>query len=148
MPVERHTPQLDALLNLVQQLGGTRVITVNIPKRERAKLTNLTRTGRPFLGVTQGLQQAVIRYVRAAAGDVLTRAGNIRQNAFWDVAADAVKSHVLLRFREQGNDVNLKPLGPEYRAWKARHGYDTRIGFMTGDLYRALANAKWTIDAY
>jgi hypothetical protein len=143
--VERKTPAFDALRNLAAQVGGTRVLRVDLPEEEAVKLDNLVATGRPFTKVTPALQQAIVRYVRAQAGAVLTGAGNIRQDVFWRVAADAVKAHVLLRFRAQGNDVHLRSLKPGYREWKALHGLDPRIGFATGALYRALESATWTI---
>lgn len=147
MTIERNTATFDAIRHMADQLGGTRTVVVaGLDELDSIKLSNLIRTGRDFTKVTTNMKQAVVRFVRAKASEVLLKSGSIRIDAFWDVAADAVKSVVLLRFREQGNDVSLRPLTPAYRAWKLKNGLDGRIGYMTGDLYKALQNANWVVS--
>lgn len=153
MPPRATTATLTALRRLVEDLGRTREVSVEgLAPDTAATLGYLEDSGRPFLAVTPAMRQTVYRYAVARLPAVLTRAGSVRVEAFWAGAGEAIKGVVLLRFREQGNDVPLAPLAPS-TVYGKQHSSDpvvrgnaTRIGLSTGDTYAALAAATFRVE--
>lgn len=56
--------------------------------------------------------------------------------------ANAQKQLVLRRWEAGGGDLELKPLTDDYRRYKARLGYPTRIGTLTGQSLAALRRVR------
>lgn len=142
VPVTKTTKNLDRLKAALAGLGGTWAVVVDgLSDRSAVKLANLAKTGRPVLAVTDSMRQQVGRFVKAE----FERGKDFSAAVFTKAAGLAIKKFVLLRFKQQGNDVSWRPLSPEYRAWKRAKGLDPRIGVATGALLRALERATFTL---
>lgn len=139
---------LEALRESLQNLAGNYSLEIDGLSGESSdKLGWLKSSGRDFLNLTTAAaKQAVLRYATAAVERARASHSAIRLDEFVTVEGGrALKSVVLLRFREQGNDISLRPLSPAYRAWKGAHGYDTRIGIRTGTLWTELMSADFRL---
>lgn len=146
MSVKRSTPRLDGITSWVREIGATYRVHVEPDTPETAhKLAWLKKGGRDFLQETPALQQAVARYLKANVARVLTSGGNLRTAETLQVAGDAIKAHVLLRFAHGGNDVTLAALSPAYAAYKRAAGLDPRIGVATKLLLDAIRASRFVL---
>lgn len=144
MAVERNTQALDALNAFVRQIGGTLTLQVEgLGDDDRVKLRSLQATGRPFLAVTPQVKADAADALRAALARVIDARGRVRADEAGALLGEEFKRRVILRFTEQGADVTLRPLDPEYLRMKRRHGLDPRIGIATGTLLRSLRAARF-----
>jgi hypothetical protein len=139
--------RLTRLRSDLEQIGGSYRLEIDgLSAKSETKLGRLDSSGRPFLRLgTSAVRDAVLRFVRAQFSPRSMPTGREFQAAVRDEGGRAVKTVVLLRFREQGNDVRLRPLDPDYRRWKSKHGYDTRIGIKRGDLLADLQAAEFRL---
>jgi hypothetical protein len=141
--VNSETATLEALRNAIDSLDNLR--PVGISDLSQTKLDALERTGRPFLKITASMRQTVLRFVKAAASEVLTRSGSIRIDSFMTRAGETAKKVVLLRFKAQGNDIPLRPLR-DSTVYAKLHSRNSRvkanahkIGIATGMLLEDLS---------
>jgi len=102
----------------------------------------LEAQGRPFAQDTPQLRDHVRERLTAAFA-----------SSAWDheravvVTARAVREWIVRRIDEQGLDVDLTPLDPDYRSWKSAHGYSSHIGRKTGAWRGSVANATVEVAA-
>lgn len=130
----------DLAVTLSQFAGNKTVAPTSLPEQDAIALKNLRATGRDFFAETGALKATIVARLKAAI-----KGGQLSQAAWNAIVAQAVKEHVVARFANGGGDVSLRPLSPEYRRFKARHGYDSRIGIKTGHLLATLRAARWVV---
>jgi hypothetical protein len=140
--VTKRTPKLDKAQQLMREMQGNWRITPRCTEASKDKLRWLEARDRPFLRVTQSMEQSCVRFVRAELS--FEPSANARK--LLAAAAEGAKAQVLLRFERQGVDVRLRPLTARYLARKVRLRLDRRIGIATRALLNDLSACKWTIE--
>lgn len=142
MSFKRSTPAFDAALKAIEELDGRYELRVEPARDEDAsKLAWLASKGRNFLRVTPALQKSMARFTRAE----LEFQPTMKASGLLAAAALGAKAQVILRFKAQGNDVQLRPLTARWLARKAARGMDGRIGVATGELLQSLDSARWVL---
>jgi hypothetical protein len=153
MSVERRTPTLDAMAAMLRQLGRTKQLTPDsiegLSSESRMKLARLQSTGRPFLKVTAAMKAAITRQFGDLFRDAVLKSGSIRTDAFWTKVGAIAKRIVLLRFKQQGGDITLRPLKAA-TIYKKTHGDNPenahKIGIDSGDLLDDLESATFVFE--
>jgi hypothetical protein len=148
MTIRRNTPALDSLVHMLGQLeSGGFAARPELPEREALKVGYLAASGRPLLKQGRGLGLAFVRYAKVELSRQ-TRAGRFDADALLAAGCEGLKSHVLLRMREGGNDVDFRALKPSTIARKEARGasHPSTPTLDTEDLYNALKSARWTVD--
>jgi hypothetical protein len=140
--VTKRTPRLDNAQKLMREMQGQWRIVPRCSEDSRNKLGWLAARDRPFLRVTQSMEQSCVRFVRAELS--FEPSANARK--LLAAAAEGAKAQVLLRFDRQGVDVRLRPLTARYLARKVLLRLDRRIGIATRALLTDLGSCKWTIE--
>jgi hypothetical protein len=140
--VTKRTPKLDKAQQLMREMAGNWRIVPRCSEDSKDKLRWLEARDRPFLRVTQSMEQSCVRFVRAQ----LSYEPSSNARKVLQAAADGAKAQVLLRFERQGVDVRLRPLTARYLARKVRLRLDRRIGIATRALLTDLGACKWTIE--
>ena len=140
--VRKRTPKLDKAQQLMREMAGNWRIVPRCSEDSKNKLRWLADRDRPFLRVTQSMEQSCVRFVRAELS--FEPSANARK--LLAAAAEGAKAQVLLRFERQGVDVRLRPLTARYLARKVLLRLDRRIGIATRALLTDLGSCKWTIE--
>ena len=140
--VRKRTPKLDKAQQLMREMAGQWRIVPRCSEFSKDKLRWLADRDRPFLRVTQSMEQSCVRFVRAELS--FEPSANARK--LLAAAAEGAKAQVLLRFERQGVDVRLRPLTARYLARKVLLRLDRRIGIATRALLTDLGSCKWTIE--
>lgn len=145
MTAKLSTPGLDALKAWATGINGRYELQVIPESSDTAdKLKWLKDAGRDFFQVTPSMEQAVVRFLRADLPAVLTGGGNLRAEQTLAKAADAAKATVVLRFENNGNDVQgMTALSPRYLAWKLAKGLPGLIGVAHETLRKAIKNSTF-----
>lgn len=134
---------LDRLQQLVTALDGRYELEIEgLSQPNAIKLAVLGDTGRPFLEVTPRMKSMILRTLKQSLSAVL-QGGRFDTESALDIAGAEAKEIVIKRFEEQGFDVHLDPLDPEYLEHKRRKRLDSRIGIATGTLLRNLKRARF-----
>ena len=131
------TPALDRLKSFLLEFGGTYRLVWNFGDAESAKKRkHLNRTDREFFNVTMPMRQQILRVIK----EEFRRSFRMNVSTYDQVrvaVADTARQWIVNRFATQGPDVRLRPLSPNYLAFKRRHPlYDQRIGIARGNLFR------------
>jgi hypothetical protein len=141
-----------AIRAALEELGRAREIEIEgLSEESVTALGYLEDRQRAFLAITDGMRQTALRYAKAHFSSIITSSGAVRIDALFDGIGDAVKQHVLLRFRQQGGDIGLRPLRASTIYSKSHssdpvvRGNATKIGYATGKLYNELAAARFKI---
>ena len=140
--VRKRTPRLDNAQKLMREMQGNWRIVPRCSEASKDKLGWLAARDRPFLRVTQSMEQSCVRFVRAELK--FEPSANARK--VLQAAADGAKAQVILRFDRQGVDVRLRPLTARYLARKVLLRLDRRIGIATRALLTDLGSCKWIIE--
>ena len=140
--VRKRTPKLDKAQQLMREMQGQWRIVPRCSEASKDKLGWLEARDRPFLRVTQSMEQSCVRFVRAELS--FEPSANARK--VLQAAADGAKAQVILRFDRQGVDMRLRPLTARYLARKVLLRLDRRIGIATRALLTDLGSCKWTIE--
>jgi hypothetical protein len=134
MSTTRNTPAFDALLRDCQQIGGRYIVEIRLSQESVDKANWLADKERDFFSVTESMKGAVAKACVEAV-----RQGGLA--TITQVAPEAIRRHIILRFARGGYDMRLRRLSPKYAAWKQKKYDETRIGILTGDLFHDVALA-------
>ncbi len=116
--------------------------------------------GAHYNGISnQGLLEVLARQGRDFAADTPKLREHVRhalvaafQHQEWDddtagqIAQDAILAWIVDRIESQGVDIPLAPLTPDWSAWKAHKGYDSRIGVAKGKWLKAVQRGRVVVD--
>lgn len=122
--------------------------TLSIPGTHYSGLSNqelleiFEAQGRPFAQDTPELRAHVRERVAAAFAS-----GPWERARAAAVAARAVREWIVRRLDQQGLDVELEELDPDYRAQKVADGFSSKIGVRTGAWRGSLANGVVEVAA-
>lgn len=140
--------KLSRLRGFLDYVGGHYQMRVDgLSGPSITKLESLTDTGRPFMSVTARMNRAILDEWKRQAGKLLSKNMHaLNLEPALDAMSRAAKAVVVQRFEDGGFDIRLQALSDPYARFKARMGWDPRIGIATGVLLRNLQRARWYME--
>ena len=129
--------------NLEEMSKEVSAVPEGLSQASKDKLEHLRLSGRDFFQVTPALEQAAIRYAKAAIQTALVGGKRLKKEQLWAAMAEGVGKQILLRFENGGNDASFIPLASSTLAQKSHKGQPATIGVATGKLESEMRAAKW-----
>lgn len=151
--------ELETLRAITSPVQGVNVVSEATAYAKGLEF-ELLLSGTHYTGVTnQSLLGILASQGRDFAADTPELRAHVRtslldafKGQLWDddtageVAQDAIKDWIIQRIENQGDDITLTPLSPDYAAEKAARGYDSRIGVRKGKWLKAVYKGRVRID--